>query len=44
VDYRTDPGYREWEIRLTGSGTVILDSSCSGVGCERSQYRVTLHV
>jgi hypothetical protein len=43
VSYRTDPGYREWEIRLTGHGTVILESSCSGPGCERSQFRVSLH-
>jgi hypothetical protein len=42
VDYRTDPGYREWEVRLTGSGTVILQSSCSGAGCERTEYRVSL--
>jgi len=42
IDYRTDPGYREWEVRLSGSGTVILESTCSGPGCERSRFRVSL--
>lgn len=42
VNYRTDPGYREWEIRLSGPGTVILESSCSGPGCERPLFRVSL--
>lgn len=42
VDYRTDPGYLEWEVRLTRSGTVILESTCSGPACERSRFRVSL--
>ena len=42
VDYRTDPGYREWEVRLSGSGTVVLESTCSGPGCARSQFRASL--
>lgn len=43
VNYRTDPGYREWEVRFTGRGTVVLESSCAGPGCERAQFHVSLN-
>ena len=41
VHYRTDPGYREWQVTLPAKGEVVLASSC--LDCTGLQlFRVTI--
>jgi len=42
VYYRTDPGYREWQVTFPASGTVILVARCDG--CSLSTWRVVVVV
>jgi hypothetical protein len=43
VHYRTDPGYREWQVTPPRDGETVLTSVCDGCGGPR-HFRVTLVV
>jgi hypothetical protein len=43
VHYRTDPGYREWQVELPTKGEVVLTSDCPGC-TDQQRFRVTIDV
>jgi hypothetical protein len=43
VHYRTDPGYREWQVTLPAKGDVTLTSTCPGcAGAPRFQVTIVV--
>jgi hypothetical protein len=41
VLYRTDPGFREWQVTLPAHGEVTLTSTCAGCA-DQQGFRVTI--